>query len=145
MALNESSTLVTAKKPAAVKNYAITISSQVNDDEIVVDKQIDAIKDDILKNYDSLKAAFNNISNHFDKARNYVQGEKLKTKLHKLSTACANQAKYCGNRKNSLIAAFRFVPILRKIEELESDSDDNSGSDGTNNTDNTNNTNNGEG
>ena len=98
--------LVTAPSDATVKKYAVTLSSKVDENNLVVNKKSHDYYYEILKNYDSLVSNFRSMGNEFKKAKKNVVGAGLKNKLVTAGNKCINQSEACKNRKQDLQNAY---------------------------------------
>lgn len=112
------SSLVTARSGAAMRKFELQKNSKVGAN-LNLDPKAKNYYSLILKNYDNIRSLFTKIANEYTScASKSVNGDQLQTALKKIAKKCSNQGKYCNDRKQDLIACFRYAKLESEIQKL---------------------------
>ncbi len=118
---SESSSLVTAAKPASLENYKLTLNKNVNADEI-------ALNSKAKEQYDKIYASYTNLNKHFKKiadgytlcvTKKSIQGASITKQLKKVAKKCEDQGKYCLNRQKDLKNLYKEAQVAKHYQDLE--------------------------
>lgn len=105
----------------------ISVSSKVNEDEVVLDDSAKTYYNNLAEKntgyYAKLAKAFENAADDIEFLidKKAITGDKIVSNMKKKVTALRKQAEYCRNRRQSLEDKFDYAELEMRVRKLEED------------------------